>query len=67
MTTLNDYIALENDNRRLREALKVAREKLVLYRQEHSGVYIGGVEYTQLIRQIDDALNQQLGKPDAQR
>lgn len=28
MTTLNDYIALENDNRRLREALEICKGSL---------------------------------------
>lgn len=38
------------------DALKAAREKLVLYRQAHSGEYIGGTEFTALIRQIDRAI-----------
>jgi hypothetical protein len=37
--------------------LRNAREKLVLYRQAHSGEYIGGVEFTTLIRSIDAALD----------
>lgn len=40
----------------VREALTNAREKLKLYRAQHSGEYIGGMEYTSLIRQIDAAL-----------
>lgn len=38
------------------EALKAAKEKLSLYRSEHSGEYIGGTEYSALIKQIDDAI-----------
>lgn len=41
---------------RLERALAYAREKLVLYRQEHSGAYVGGMEYTTLIRLIDAAI-----------
>lgn len=40
----------------LRQMLRNAREKLVLYRQAHSGEYIGGVEYNTLIHSIDAAL-----------
>lgn len=43
-------------HQKLCNALKAAKEKLELYRSQHSGAYIGGVEYTALIRQIDDAL-----------
>jgi hypothetical protein len=38
------------------DALRAAREKLVLYRQTHSGEYVGGTELTALLRQIDQAL-----------
>lgn len=40
----------------LEQMLRNAREKLVLYRQAHSGEYIGGVEFTTLINSIDAAL-----------
>ena len=38
------------------KALREARQKLQLYREAHSGEYVGGLEYTQLIRLIDIAL-----------
>lgn len=37
-------------------ALQCARKKLELYRAQHSGEYVGGVEYTHLMRVIDEAL-----------
>jgi hypothetical protein len=40
----------------LEQALREAREKLKLYRAEHSGVYVGGVEYTELMSRIDALL-----------
>jgi hypothetical protein len=39
-----------------RAALIAAKEKLMLYRAQHSGDYIGGVEYTSLMRMINRAL-----------
>jgi len=42
---------------RLRTALGYAREKLKLYREQHSGEYVGGIEYEALMRMIDSALN----------
>lgn len=33
-----------------------AREKLRLCREAHGGEYVGGAEYTDLMRQIDAAL-----------
>lgn len=33
--------------------LKDCKEKLSLYRAEHSGAYVGGVEYTELIARIN--------------
>lgn len=36
--------------------LKACREKLRRYRAEHSGEYIGGMEYTQLIGELDEAI-----------
>jgi hypothetical protein len=40
----------------LHAALTAARDKLALYRACHSGEYIGGIEYTALVRLIDSAL-----------
>jgi hypothetical protein len=42
----------------LRGTLLAAKEKLRLYRAGHSGEYIGGVEYTSLMKQIDDVLDE---------
>lgn len=36
----------------LRTALGYAREKLELYRAQHNGEYVGGIEYTALIRTL---------------
>lgn len=41
---------------RLRGTLIAAEAKLKLYRAEHSGEYVGGVEYTNLMRQIEEVL-----------
>jgi len=50
----------ENGSRanRLKVALGYAREKLEFYRAEHSGAYVGGIEYTALIKMIDAAMQQ---------
>jgi hypothetical protein len=40
----------------MRQALLDCKEKLQLYRAQHSGVYIGGVEYMELMRRINAAL-----------
>lgn len=56
MITTEQESALRLENHRLRTALGHAREKLALYRQVHSGEYVGGVEYTALMREIDAAL-----------
>lgn len=37
------------------EILEQAGVKLALYRAQHSGDYIGGVEYTELMKRISDA------------
>ncbi len=50
------YAALLQQNGFMKTALQAAKEKLQLYRAEHSGNYIGGIEYTDLIRMIDAAL-----------
>jgi len=52
-----DWEAVEQ----LRQMLRNAREKLVLYRQAHSGEYIGGVEFNTLIRSIDAVLTPNSG------
>jgi len=44
---------------RLEGTLRKAREKLALYRAQHSGNYIGGLEYNALIRRIDEALDKE--------
>lgn len=41
---------------RLREVLISAKEKLALYRKAQGGEYLGGVEYRELMRRIDEAL-----------
>lgn len=41
---------------RLRTALVWARDKLRHYRDAHGGEYVGGVEYSNLMREIDEAL-----------
>lgn len=40
----------------MKQALEHAKEKLQLYRDDHTGAFVGGVEYTQLIREIDAAI-----------
>ena len=45
-----------NKVRQMRRALENAKLKLQLYREAHEGEYLGGVEYTQLMREIDEAL-----------
>ncbi len=49
-----DELLGRSANRRM--ALMKAREKLVLYRAQHSGEYIGGMEYTALLKLIDEAI-----------
>lgn len=39
-----------------RELLIECRCKLQLYREQHSGEYVGGMEYTALRREIDKAI-----------
>jgi hypothetical protein len=46
------FEALQDKNAELRAALRDAKEKLELYRSE----YVGGVEYRELMRRIDEAL-----------
>lgn len=43
--------------RRLREALIAAKEKLAIYRAHSTGEYQGGMEYRSLIDLIDTALS----------
>lgn len=40
----------------LREKLVFAKEKIEKYRAAHGGEYVGGVEYSNLMKQIDAAL-----------
>jgi hypothetical protein len=47
---------LNRQNMAMRQALLDCKEKLQLYRAQHSGVYIGGVEYMELMRRINAAL-----------
>jgi len=41
---------------KLKAALQLSKEKLELYRAQHSGEYIGGIEFVRLMAMIDDAL-----------
>lgn len=55
----NDQAPRDTDLSRadkLRDALVMAREKLVVYRQHSGGQYQGGMEHTALIEMIDKAL-----------
>lgn len=42
---------------KMKTTLRSAKEKLELYRAEHSGGYVGGVEFTQLMKMIDQSLD----------
>lgn len=53
-----DRDALIGKVARLRDALTSAKEKLALYRKAHGGEYLGGVEYSELMRRIDAALSE---------
>lgn len=46
------------ENVALRQALKAAQQKLVIYREGSNGEYKGGMEYTGLMQMIDRALEQ---------
>lgn len=48
--------AWEGEVDKLRTALMRARDKLRHYRDAHGGEYVGGVEYSNLMREIDEAL-----------
>lgn len=50
------YDAATERARALVSVLKQSRDKLVFYRGEHSGKYVGGVEYITLIQRIDKAI-----------
>lgn len=50
------YASLLSENAQMRTLLRAAREKLALYRAQHSGQYVGGIEYTTLVREIDAIL-----------
>ena len=61
--TLQDALRRDRDHFlsrivRLRAALALAKEKLELYRAQHSGEYVGGVEYSELMQQINAALSE---------
>src|SRR5690606_4937087 len=43
---------------RLRAALAAAKTKLKLYRAQHSGEYIGGMEYGMLLDMINEVLGE---------
>lgn len=56
---MGDRIArLEADNAKLIRLLEAAGKKVVLYRMQHSGEYVGGMEFNELMRQIHEALPQ---------
>jgi hypothetical protein len=42
---------------RLLSILSDAKDKLELYRKAHGGEYVGGVEYGELMRRMEEALN----------
>ena len=54
---LGYHVEDEKRIKQLEQMLRNAREKLLLYRKAHSGEYLGGVEFTTLIRSIDAALD----------
>ncbi len=54
--TNEQFNAVVDRSAKRRLALMQAREKLALYRAEHSGEYIGGMEYTALLKLIDEAI-----------
>jgi len=54
-------IADMKDPQPLIDALKDCKEKLKLYRENHSGEYIGGREYMGLMKDIEQALADYLG------
>ena len=43
---------------RLRGTLVAAQAKLQFYREQHSGEYVGGVEFHSLMQQIDEVLKE---------
>ena len=47
---------LKAQNERLRSSLAAAKEKLSLYRCIYGGEYVGGMEYSALMKQIAEAL-----------
>jgi hypothetical protein len=56
MTTDELTATLSRQNMTMRQVLLDCKEKLELYRAQHSGEYVGGVEFTRLMRKIDQAL-----------
>lgn len=49
-------------SKKLVELLELASEKLALYRSQHSGEYIGGVEYQGLQNSIEKSLKEHRGE-----
>ena len=43
--------------RKLEHALRIARDKLRIYREQSDGKYQGGMEYKMLMNLIEEALN----------
>lgn len=43
--------------------LVAARQKLIIYRDNSSGEYLGGMEYTMLIKLIDEEIQRLKVKP----
>lgn len=46
----------ERRSKQMYNSLFAAKRKLELYREQHSGEYVGGMEYTALMKEIDIAL-----------
>jgi hypothetical protein len=64
---IRDKIAAERERQfyaarakiaRMRGTLIAASTKLCLYRAQHSGEYVGGVEFHELMRQISEVLDE---------
>lgn len=49
--------ASESKLRSCRAVLKYAKDKIELYREAHGPDYVGGIEYTALIKRIEEVLN----------
>ena len=53
---LNEIARLEAENARLRVVLEKATEKLQIFRCQTDGQYVGGIEYSALMREIAEAV-----------